>query len=178
MLDKRTIKETLNPTQVKEIWLRNISITLANLDGSEISDSDVKYIGLLDKTFKDEGEEINLTCGTDAQFSDKGKIMWYNEDHYESIRKWTRAGQTFKIEELLLNSLSSNYRAGFISLLSMKLKNSLSLLSVLTDTFTGDKKFMVKSANVNYADDTIECSLVEISPDALTIVPSEPVGNS
>lgn len=176
MLDKRTADETLNPSVIQEIWLGGISVGLVNLDGSEISDKDIQHIGLLDKTFKDEGEEIKLHCGTDAQFSDRGKIMKYNVDHFESISKWTRSGQTFKIEELLLNSLSSNYRAGFISLLGMKLQNKFDLMNVLTDTFIGSKKLMIKSASVNYEDNTVECSLVEISPDSLTIVPSEVVG--
>lgn len=157
-------------------WLKDIEVKITDWDGNEIPDNNIEYIGLLDKTFQDEGEKIVLTCGTDSTWVDRGKIMMLKDGEYKHITAWTRAGQTFKIEELLLNSLSSNYRAGFISLLSMKLQNKFDLMNVLTDTFIGSKKLMIKSASVNYEDNAVECSLVEISPDSLTIVPSEVVG--
>lgn len=160
-----------NSTDIKEIWLNQISIELVNFDGSEIEDNDKEYIGLLDKTFQNEGEKIELTCGTDTQFADRGKILNLDGAEYKDIREWTRAGQTAKIEELLLVSLSSNYRSGFITLSGMKLKQAFSLQNVITDTsYLSTKKLMVKSATINYHENSVECSLVEISPDDLTIV--------
>lgn len=167
---KNAIQLETNSTDVKEIWIKDLSINIVNFDGSEIQDNDIEFIGLLDKLYANEGEKIELKCGTDAQFADRGKIMKFDGTEYTDIKTWTRAGQTFKIEELLLNSLSSNYRAGFITLHSMKLKNSFSLQNVLTDSFIGTKKLMIKSANRNYIDHAIDCELVEIAPDELTIV--------
>jgi len=167
-----------NSDKIQEVWIRNITINLVNFDGSEIYDTDVEFIGLLDKTYQNEGEKIELTCGTDAQFSDRGKILWNDSGEYKHITEWTRNGQTFKIEELLLNSLCSNYRSGFITLMGMKLKNNFSLINVISDSFIGARKLMIKSANVNYEENTVECSLVEIKPDELTIIPSEVVGSN
>jgi hypothetical protein len=173
-----SVDSITNSELIHEVWIKNLAINLVNYDGSEISDTDVEFIGLLDKTYQNEGEKIELTCGTDAQFSDRGKILWNDAGEYKHITEWTRTGQTFKIEELLLNSLCSNYRAGFITLMDMKLKNNFSLMNVISDSFIGARKLMIKSANVNYEENTIECSLVEIKPDELTIVPSEVVGSN
>ena len=164
------IDNILNDPNVKEIWLKNISIELVSRLNTEIPDNDTEYIGLLDRTFQNEGEKISLTCGTDTQYADRGKIMKSDGTNYSDILEWTRNAQTFKIEELLLGSVSSNYRAGFITLMNMRLKNSFSLQNILTDTFIGAAKMMVKSANINYQDNVFECSLIEILPDELIIV--------
>lgn len=159
-----------NSEDVQEIWIKEVSIELVNFDGSEIQDNDIEYIGLLDRTFQNEGEKIELTCGTDTQFSDRGKILKSDGTNYTDIKQWTRNAQTYKIEELLLGSVSSNYRAGFVTLSNMKLKNSFALQNILTDTFIGSAKMMVKSAMINYQDNVIDCSLEEILPDELIIV--------
>lgn len=158
-----------NSTDVQDIWLSGLEVKILNFDGTEIPDKDISYIGLLDKLYMNEGEVIKLNCGTDMYFSDRGKILKYDGLLFSDILTWTRNSQTFKIEELLLNSLCSNYRAGFITLTNMKLKNSFNIQNILTDTFLGTKKLMVKSAKIDDWNDLIECSLVEILPDELTI---------
>jgi hypothetical protein len=170
VLKDGTITPIVNSTDVSEIWLKEMSFELVTFDGLEIQDNDIEYIGLLDKTFQNEGEKITLTCGTDSQFADRGKILKYESSKYTDIRTWTRQSQTYKIEELLLNSLSSNYKAGFVALSGMKLKNLFNSINILTDSFISGKKMMVKSANINYQDNITECNLVEILADQLTIV--------
>lgn len=167
--------EDATPDNMREIWLKNLAVDLIDGEtGAPIKDEDVEYIGYLDKAYKDEAERVDLICGTDFYRADRGKIMRkYTQnliDYYAGIKQWTRKGQTRKIEELLLNSLSSNNRAGYITLNSMKLKNNFSHLNILTDGLIADKKFMVKSLRRDYYSNTNECSLVEISPDELTIV--------
>lgn len=165
----KSISLVTNSTDVQEIWLSGIEVKVVNFDGNDIPDKDILYIGLLNKLYQNEGEIIKLKCGTDMYFSDRGKILQYDGSVYKDILTWTRNSQTFKIEELLLNSLCSNYRAGFITLTNMRLKNSLYIQNILTDTFLGTKKLMIKSATINHWNNTFECSLVEISPDELTI---------
>lgn len=161
-----------NDARLKETWIRNIEIRIVNVDGSDIEDSDFEYIGRLNKDFANEGETIELTTGTVSRFTDLAKIIGIGVDDYYDILTWTRAGQTYKIEELLLNSLCSNYRANFITLLSMRLENMFSLINVFTDTtfLEENPKMMIKSSAIDYANNVHECSLVEISEDDLTIV--------
>lgn len=55
------------------------------------------------------------------------------------------------------------------------MNNAFSLQNILTDTFISGSKMMVKSANINYADNIIECDLVEVFQDELTIVPDSTI---
>lgn len=160
-----------NDTVLDETWIRNLKLSLVNLDGSEIEDSDSEYIGQLNKLFSQEGEEITLKTGSNSKFSDRAMIIKPDGDGYSVITEWTRAGETYKIEELLLNSLCSNYRMNYISLLGMNLKNEFGIMNVITDsTYLGSKKLMIKSASVDYANYRNTVNLVEISQDVLDIV--------
>lgn len=162
----------VNDPLLQEVWIKNLAITIVNFDGSEIEDSDIEFTGQLNKLFAEEGEEITLTTGTQSRFVDNAKILRKESDEYYDIFEWTRAGQTYRIEELLLNSLCSNYRANFITLNSVKLKNEFSLMSVITDTtFLEDNpKMMIKSSMIDYENYLHEVTLVEISEDELTII--------
>lgn len=162
----------VNDPLLQEVWIRNLAITIVNFDGSEIEDSDIEFTGQLNKLFAEEGEEITLTTGTQSRFVDNAKILRKESDEYYDILEWTRASQTYRIEELLLNSLCSNYRVNFVTLNSVKLKNEFSLMSIFTDTtFLEDNpKMMIKSSMIDYENYTHEITLVEISEDELTIV--------
>jgi len=157
-------------TSQPAVWIKNYSIKISNSDLTEIQDSDVEYIGVLNDLFKNEGEKITLTTGTDMYLADRGKLIYNDGSKNYSIKEWTRAGQTYKIEELLLNSLVSNYRYGFIKLNNMRLKEYLTILNVITDDNIQDKVFMLKSAKFDHEMNDVECSLQETSPDRLTIV--------
>ena len=152
------------------IWLKNFSVSIKNANGSETPNDDVEYIGQLDERFKNEGEKITLTTGTDIYASDRGKITYKSGTDYISIKEWTRASQTFCIEKLLLNSIASNYRFGFLKINNLKLRQGFSILNVLTDNTKSDKVFMLKNAKFDYEYNEVECSIWETSPDRLTIV--------
>lgn len=164
--------ESFNSPALKETWIKDISMRLVNNDGSEISDSDIQYTGQLNKLFAEEGKEIKLTTGTAIGYTDLAKIMKPGGGTYLPVNLWERAGQTFNIEELLLNSLCSNYRDNFITLNSVRLKNEFSILSVFTDTtfLEHNPKMMIKSSVIDYANYTHDVTLEEISEDELTII--------
>lgn len=161
-----------NSSVLQEVWIKKLQIRLVNFDGSEIEDSDIEYIGQLDKLLSQEGKDINLKVGSQIGFADRAKILAPNgTGDYVFLNAWTRNGQTFRIEELLLNSLCSNYRMNYITLSGMKLKNEFSVMNVLTDTtFLTGSKFMVKNSSIDYANYTHDVTLVEIFEDELTIV--------
>ena len=160
----------LNADVFQEAWVKDLKISLINIDGSEISDKDFEYIGQLDKTFLEEGQKVELTTGTSGQYVDRGRICWFDGTDYISITEWTRAGQTFKIEELLLGSISSNYRVGFVTLSNMNLKGSFTPMNVLTDIFVGSRIFMVNAISMDYYNNRFTTKLVEIKEDELVIV--------
>lgn len=163
-----------NNSILDETWIKNIAVKLVNIDGSEIQDTDTEYIGLLDPLYANAGERITLKTGTQGRFSDRAKIMQYDGSDYSDILEWTRDSQTYKIEELLLNSLCSNHQANYVTLTNMNLKNAFSFINVLTDSsYLPTEKLMVKSANINFAENAVNCNLVEISQDTLDIVKTE-----
>jgi len=155
------------------IRIRKLTLSMTDIDTEEqVGDKDVEFQGYLDKTVKEEAEQISLICGTDTTGIDRGKIMYADSGAYTPITAFTRAGQTQKIEYLLLNSLSSNYRFGYLTINSLKLENKFNQLSVITDTgIISDKKFMVKSMSVNFRDNLVETAITELTVDSLTITP-------
>lgn len=155
--------------RINEAWYSNLSINVVQSDTSEIPDSAKEYIGYLNPLFKEEAKKTDLICGTMTSITDRGKILYF-DTVYKALKSWTRAGQTFEIEKLLLNTLSSNYKEGYIMLNGLKLNNSFNSLNVFQDTFTDASIMAIKSLKVNYRDNIAECNLHEISPDILTIV--------
>lgn len=155
------------------VRIRKLAVSLVDIDSLEgVGDQDKEFIGYLDTTVKEEAAKVDLICGTDTTCIDRGKIMYNDGTDYLPITEWTRSAQTFKIEELLLNSLSSNYRMGYLTLSNLKLINGFNQLNVITDNgIITAKNFMVKSMKINYRDNLIETTLTEITPDELTITP-------
>lgn len=151
------------------VRLRNLSVSIVDASTiDEVGDTDVEYIGYLNTKQKDEAEKVELICGTDITFADRGKIM-YLDTVYKALKTWTRAAQTFELEKLLLNSLSSNYREGYKFLNGLKLNNSFNSLNVFQDIFTDASILSPKSLKINYRDNLIECDMHEIFQDELTI---------
>jgi hypothetical protein len=155
--------------RINEMWVSDVSVNVVQSDTADIPDSDKEYIGYLDPLFKEEADKINLLCGTMTSITDRGKIL-YLDTVYKALFEWTRNSQSFCIEKLLLNSLSSNYQVGYLTLNNMKLENKFDLLTVLTDSYTDSSVFMVKALKQNFRDNLNECTLVEIKGDELTIV--------
>lgn len=152
------------------IWMKEMSVTIENSNETSISDDDVEYIGKLDSRFAEEGDTITLTTGTDTYSTDRAKLMQLSLGEYYSIKQWTRNGETYKLEELLLNSVCSNYQKGFFQLTNLKLKHGFDFLSAITDNNISGKVFGVKSMKTDYEMNEVECDLWEMSPDVLDIV--------
>jgi hypothetical protein len=159
-----------NPSYISDIRLSDFSVDIIDLGSlGALPKSDIEFVGYLDEQYKEEGDKVELKCGSDTTFTDRGKIMYAHDGFYTPIQTWIRGGQTYKIEQLLLNSLVSNSQTGFYTLSNLKLRNAFNQLNVIQDTYTGDKVFMVKSMSINFRDDQIDTTLVEITPDELTI---------
>ena len=170
--DKSTSYTNNTSSLVSELWFKNLSISIADYEtGSTINTSDVEYIGFLDDNFANKGNDITLYCGTDTYGSDKAKLMYLDGTEYRSIKQWSRGTNlNYKIEELLLGSLSSNFKSGYYTLSNMNLLNDFNILNLITDTaYLPNRKFMLAAYTNNYYDATINCTLQEVSNDNLII---------
>ena len=169
---------TYNPSYVTDVRIRKLSVTLYDIaSGKEITTNDFEFWGYLNPSYKDEGTPVKLLCGSNATCADRGKILYYNSfwSEYYPINGWYRNGNIYPlpIEKLLLNSLSSNYRAGFRILTNMTLNYSslLKPFGILSDTFyLSGHKFMMTRYKIDYMDSIINADFIEVSPDELTIV--------
>ncbi|MCW0484653.1 hypothetical protein [Gaoshiqia sediminis] len=74
-------------TMFIEYWLNNLSVEILQADGENISDEDIEYIGILDSNYKDEGEAISLTCGTQSKVTDRAKLLYLDADTFKPISK-------------------------------------------------------------------------------------------
>ena len=163
--------ETKNPSEILEIWIKNLEVTIVEGHGEKLNTNDKEYIGLLDPDFQNEGKKVMLKSGTNTREVDLAQEL-YNDatKGFTPVSTWTRAGQTEQIEKLLLNSYVSNFKAGTNKITNLSLKNDISIWKTLTDSFRAGRVFMLKSAKIDYWDDKIECDVVEIKQDELTIV--------
>lgn len=166
---------TVNPSQILEVWINNIEVKVTLGDGTEISNTDKEYIGLLDPNFQNEGKKVTLKSGTNLYNVDNAKEMYidtlsaFPSNDYTWIGLWTRAGQTDKIENLLLNSYVSNFKAGTNKITNLALENNASIWQAITDSYRSGRIFMVKRAKIDYWDNKIECDIAEVKQDELTI---------
>nr|WP_320020884.1 hypothetical protein [uncultured Draconibacterium sp.] len=72
-------------TSVIDIRIKDIKLSIVDSNGDTISDVDIEYISKLDKTFKDEGDTISLTTGTERLYIDRGKIMKLENSSYSAV---------------------------------------------------------------------------------------------
>jgi len=153
------------------LWLGNLSIDIVQPDGTVIPESDVEYIGMLDSNYANEADKVSLICGTESSISDRGKLLYNNGTVFKPIKSWSRGGTTDIIENLLLNSLSSNFKAGYYTLNSLELSNSFNNINILKNsTYLSDKYFMLSSYKISYENSIINCTITEINNDSNTLI--------
>ena len=174
--DSSHTNQTSNPASVTEVRLSNLSAQIVDISTyNTMVKSDVEYVGYLNTNFSNEADKVSLICGTAASPIDRGKLLYYNSGSsgspYTPIYTWTRNGTTANIENLLINSLSSNFKTGYFTLNNLQLQNQFNYLNLLADsTYLSGKQFMITGYKVNYENATVECSAAEIAPDSNTIV--------
>lgn len=154
--------------KVQEVWLKDLKVELVDIDTHEPIDSDdVEYIATLDSSFKNEGKKIELKIGTDTFFNDNAKLL---NSSNQSIRAFSRGNLSGKrIEELLLNSVVSNYQQSNVAINSLSLKNIYNLNNIITTPYFSGKQFCITALTTNYSNCTSDLGLTEIFTDNLTI---------
>jgi len=160
-----------NPTSVTEIRISDLSVEVVDISTYyTMVKNDVEYVGYLNTNFQDEASKVSLICGTAATPIDRGKLMYSGSTGYNPIYNWTRNSTTANIENLLINSLTSNNKRGYYTLTNLNLHNNFNILNLLADnTYLSGKQFMLNSFKIDYEDATINCSAVEITADQNTL---------
>jgi hypothetical protein len=163
-----------NNSDVSE-WVRDIRISeiiceICDSKGNTITQTDQEFSGVLNPMNKNEGEEITLLNGIN-QFDypiQNGSLSNYGYN----ITGFTRQGITTNLENLLLNSVVSNYENP-----SIKLSVDTPLLSNQIGYLTHsnhlpNKKFVILGSKLNYELNENSLTIVESKPDNLTLLSS------
>lgn len=166
----RIRNELIYGGDILEVWIRSITIKMVHvIDNKQLGNDDVEYIGELNINFKEAAEDINLIHGTDTFLIDRGKLFYHDGTNYKSIDEWTRAGNTNKIEELLLNTAVSNFETSTVKL-SGTLNDTFNALQIITDTSQlSGEKFAVLGQQINYCEGTNNVVLCQVLTDNLTL---------
>lgn len=156
---------------VKDVRLKDFTISIVDQFGNEISNKDIEYKGFLNPQFKNEGEKLSLIHGTN--FNDNstelGGLMYQTPDGYSFIKSWTRNGISDRIERLLLRTIMSNYKNQTM-ILRCSINMVDSLLGYLTyATYLSGKKMMITSADIDYSEAEMNLTIQEFTNDYLDI---------
>ncbi len=161
---------------IKAVEIKNIKIELVELPDMKVAGTeDVEYIGKINEAWKDKGSTITLEHGSShlgvGTPFDRGGLM--HDDgggDYRYIINWVRNGNTRHIEELLLNTIQSNYETKTTQL-AVNLNNTshLPFLRAEDDAYLSGQILMFTGGTLDCAHNSLECILLQIKPDNLTI---------
>lgn len=159
---------------MREIWLKDIKIEIVQNPSFEPISGDIEYTGEIIKSWKDEGKKVTLYHGNStvgSPFDNAGLIYDSGSGVYKFIPDWLRGSLTdVTIEKLLLNTIQSNYETKTTKL-SVNINNSshLPFLRVEDDTYLSGQMLMFAGGTIDCVNNSMECSLVEIKSDTLTL---------
>ena len=156
---------------VKDVRIKDISFTLVDEKGKEISDNDLEYVGYMNADYKDEGSNITLYNGTSIKKNpiERGALLGYNGITYFFLQNWTKEGKTDIIENLLLRSIVSNYTDKTIELSCVSNMINSIIGTVTYNNYLTGLKLMPVSCNLNFDEESTELTLQQINKDSLEI---------
>ncbi|NVN97420.1 hypothetical protein HXX01_04315 [Candidatus Nomurabacteria bacterium] len=164
---------------IKDVRLSKLALQIFDQFGNELNSNDIEYTGYMDKNVKDNGPNLTLLLGTNVNSYPlaKGSLLYLSGSTFDNMTTWTRQGKTDIIENLLLNSIESNYKTQ-----SIQLSVTLNKLYDLTDnhiycnigkyynTWFPDVKFMVAGLTHNFTNSSTEIVFIEARKDELNII--------
>ncbi len=168
----------LNDDRIKaifDLWIKDLKVELVKKsDKTPAGSDDLEYLGELDSAWKDEGSDITLNHGNSfvgSPFDNAGLMYDSGSGVYKFLSNWSRGGETdVTIEKLLLNTVESNYE-GKTTKLSVNLNNSshIPFQRIEDTTYLSGQILMFAGGTLDCAHNSLECTLIEIRPDNLTI---------
>lgn len=160
---------------IEEVHIRDIKVELVTNPGMQPATfDDLEYIGEVDQGYLDDGDPVTLNLGCSADYGtpwDNGAICYDDSGTYRHVTEWTRAGETDTIERLLLNTVQSNREVKTVRLQGLALNNvtHLPFLRIKDSTHLSGKMLMLAGGVLDPAMDSLDCDLVEIIADNMTI---------
>lgn len=161
--------------KVKHLLLKDISISILDKDGKELSTDDYEFKSYVNKKVATDFEDITLKCisaNEDEAPVGKANILAKTGNTYKLQLSFTRSGQTDILERLLMCTIHSNFatkKEAFTVDIKMRGNPALSFVSynpVLSDKYliTGCKlnfqRAITTLTAVGYSDDVAKLSSI------------------
>lgn len=165
-----------------DVRLKDIKFTIVDSLGNTIKDLDVEYVGTMNKQYKNEGNKIDLMCGTnlDSYPIERGGMIGKSGSTYyyiQSINKYY-SGYDQILENHLLNSFESNYYEK-----AEKLTCKINLITpynygglkggiigrITYENYLPSKYYTITANEIDYYEATQQITLETVKPDNLTI---------
>jgi hypothetical protein len=142
--------------------------------------NDMEYVGEMDSKWINTGDDVELKHGDSilGNFTDRGSFHMANDLEYTA--NWKRPSESlyFKLPELLLQSCVSNYCKSMCSISGSLTYGDMfngqgihynHILTFLSMILYKGKRFMFSQGDYHDRDSILDCNLLEISNEQLTI---------
>jgi len=152
---------------IKDIRISELKIEISDSQGNTIANTDMEFIGYIDPLNKNNGADINLINGINLNEYPTQQASLFNSGFL--IKSFARAGNTARIEELLLNTVISNFENPSIKLTvdSNKLSSAIGYISY--NNYLPDKQLVPQGITFDFENDSNQLSLIESLEDNLTL---------
>lgn len=155
---------------VEDIWVKDVTIDIVDEGNTLLKDDDIEYIGYLNSLYENSGSDIKTICGTNTENNPValGSLLRDSAGDKYFITSWSRNSKTGTIEELLLNTVVSNYSGSTLNL-NVTVKNTVNPHNIITDsTYLSGKTFLITEYKNNFRSNTVSLGLSEFYQDYLT----------
>lgn len=146
-------------------YLKNIEVKIQkpdinNVYGDYREKTDTLYSAKPNTKFISEADDIifNITSQNDSDFS-LSKVF-DSKGYVDKLTLYN--GKTVKPEEYIIDRVTTQYANSKIKTLQC-IRNKVNPLMLLTDTYLGNKKFMMIGYEADSANDSINCEMIEIN---------------
>lgn len=151
--------------------IRNFKAEIIEWSSKDLfSNDDIEYKGDTGVLWKEEGEKVTLTQGSNTvgNSSARGGLLLGDGAYWErfdTLSLCSRGGNSDILEKLLINSIISNFTGGTTQLTGTL--NYYNLINIITDSFIPGALLMFAGGTFNVINDEIECTVLEIKPDLI-----------
>lgn len=162
---------------IKWVLLNDIKLSIVDsVTGDEVKLTDVEYNAYINKSYKNDGDDIELIQGVNSELfpNENGAILLKNTSagSYYFAKVFTKAGATDKLEKLNLRTFISNYitNTPAINCDVDRIFEPISALGYVTyNKYLPNKKLGLYGLTINYEDEISSINTKEIFSDTVNI---------
>lgn len=158
---------------VKNVIINDISLTILDKNGDEISTDDYEFKSYINKKVASDYNNVVLNCisgNEDKLPVGKANILKKMTDHYELQLSYTRGGQTNILERLLMCTIHSNYSAKNREIkIDLSMTENPMMRKVSYNSVLGDRKLLTTGCMLDFRNATTTIEATDFSKDFMSL---------